>query len=142
MCQDHCLHKTATLWQKLPLEGLMHHQMLTFQKYQEPSIDTLKCLANNNPKDSPNTQYGIMPSNYYQEHQHHYWEGFCVFPKTKSKKYQRSWPNIYQEEPFDQASDHMPRMSSLSKRKMENYALYKTIVLLINGRRRTAMYPH
>src|SRR6266850_955668 len=120
----------------------MHHLMLIFRKYQEPSTDMLKCLANNNPKDSPNTQYGITPLNYYQEHQHHYRGDCCVFPRTKSKKYQRLWLNIYQEEPFDQASDHMPRTSSLSKRKMENYARYKIIVLLINGQKRTAMYPH
>src|SRR6267142_1439685 len=120
----------------------MHHMMPTFRKYQEPSIDMLKCLANNNPKDSPNTQYGIMPSNYYRGHQHRYQEDFYASLKTKLKKYQKLWPNIYQGEPFDWASDHMPQMSSLSKRKTENYVRYKTTVLLTNGQRKTAMYPH
>src|SRR6267142_6361417 len=120
----------------------MHHLMLIFRKYQEPSIDTQKCLANNNPKDSPNIRYGIMPSNYYQEHQHRYQEGFYASLKMKSKKCQKLWPNIYQGEPFGQASDHMPQTSSLSKRKMGNCVRYRTTVLLTNGRRRTAMYPH
>src|SRR6266850_4168485 len=120
----------------------MHHLMPTFRKYQEPSIDILKCLANNNPKDSPNTQYGIMHSNYYRGHQHHYREDFYISLKMKSKKCQRLWPSTYQGEPFDRASDHMLQMSSLSKRKMENYVRYRTTVLLTNGRKRTAMYPH
>src|SRR6266850_4915709 len=120
----------------------MHHPMPIFRKYQEPSIDMLKCLANNNLKDSPNTQYGIMPLNYYRELQHHYREDFYASLKTKSKKYQKSWPNTYQGEPFDPALDHMPQTSSLSRRKMENYVRYKTTVLLTNGRRKTAMYPH
>src|SRR6267142_2618820 len=120
----------------------MHHQMLTFQKYQEPSIDMLKYLANNNPKDSPNIQYGIMRSNYYREHRHHYQEDSYAFLRTKSRKYLKLWPNIYQGELFDRALDHTLQMSSLSKRKMENYVQYKTIVLLINGQRKIAMYPH
>src|SRR6266850_2824185 len=120
----------------------MHHLMPIFRKYQEPSIDTLKCLVNNNPKDSPNTQYGIMPLNYYQGHQHHYQEGFYVFPKMKSKKYQKLWLNICREEPFARALDHTPQMSSLSKRKMENYVRCRTTVLLTNGQRRTATCPH
>src|SRR6267142_343550 len=120
----------------------MHHLMLIFRKYQEPSTDMLKCLANNNPKDPPNTQYAIMPLNYYQEHQHHYREGFYVSLKMKLKKCQKLWPNTYQEEPFDRASDHMPQTSSLLKRKMGNYARYKIIALLTNGQRKTAMYPH
>src|SRR6267142_684179 len=120
----------------------MHHLMLIFQKYQEPFIDTLRYLANNNPKDSPNIQFGIMPSNYYQEHQHHYQEDFYVFPRTKLKRYQKLWPNTYQGEPFNLASDHMLQTSSLSKRKMENYVQYKITDLLTNGQRKTAMYPH
>src|SRR6267142_2951716 len=119
----------------------MHHLMPIFRKYQEPSIDMLKCLVNNNPRDSTNIQYGIMPLSYYQEHQHHCKGDFYVFPKTKSKKYQKSWLNICQGEPFAQALDHMLQTSSLSKRKMENYVQYKTTVLSINGQRRTAMYP-
>src|SRR6266850_294809 len=119
----------------------MHHQMLIFRKYQELFIDMLKCLVNNNPKDFPNTRYGIMPLNYCQEHQHCYQGDSYVFPKMKSKRYQKLWPNIYQEEPSDRVSDHMLQTSSLSKRKTENYAQYKTIVLLTNGRRKTTMYP-
>src|SRR6266850_5525524 len=120
----------------------MHHPMPIFRKYQEPSIDMLKCLANNNLKDSPNIRCGIMPSNYYQEHQHHYREDSYVSLKTKLKKYQKLWPNIYQGEPFDRALDHMPQMSFLLKRKTENYVQYKTTVLLTNGRRKAATYPH
>src|SRR6266850_4340028 len=120
----------------------MHHRMLTFQKYQGPSISTLKYLANNNPKDSPNTQYGIMLLNYYQEHRHHYQEDFYVSLKTKSRKYPRLWLNIYQGEPFDRALDHMPQTSSLLKRRMENYVQYKITVPLTNGQRKIAMYPH
>src|SRR6266850_543692 len=120
----------------------MHHPMLIFRKYQEPFIDMPKCLVNNNPKDSPNTQFGITPSSYCWGHQHHYREDSYAFPKMKLKKCQNLWPNIYQEEPFDQASDHMPQMSSLSKRKMGNYTQYKIIALLTNGQRKTAMYPH
>src|SRR6267142_706679 len=120
----------------------MHHLMPICQKYQEPSIDTPKCLANNNPKDSPNTRSGITPLNCYQEHQHRYREDFYAFLKMKLKKYQRLWPNIYQGGPSDPASDHMPRMSFSSKRKMENYAQYRTTVLLTNGQRKTTMYPH
>src|SRR6266850_521381 len=116
--------------------------MLTFQKYHEPSIDMLKCLANNNPRDFPNTQCGITLLNYYQGHRHHYQEDFYVFPKMKSRKYLKSWPNICQEEPFDRALDHMLQMSSLSKRKMGNYVQYKTIVLLTSGQRKIAMYLH
>src|SRR6267142_2939634 len=115
--------------------------MLIFQKYQEPFIDMLRCLANNSPKDSPSIQFGIMPLNYYRGHQHCYREDSYVFPKTKLKKYQKSWPSIYREEPFDQALDHMLQTSSLSKKRMANYARYRIIVLLINGQRRTAMYP-
>src|SRR6266850_4913425 len=115
--------------------------MLIFRKYQEPSIDMLKYSANNSPKDFPNTQCGITPSNYYRAHQHHYQEDFYVSPKMRLKKYQRLWPNIYQGEPFDRASDHMPQMFSLSKRKMENYAQYKTIDRLTNGPKRTIMCP-
>src|SRR6266850_3875289 len=120
----------------------MHHPMPTFQKYQEPFIDTLKCLANNNLKDFLNTQFGTMPLSYYQEHQHHYWEDSYAFPKMKLKKYQKLWPSIYQEEPFDQALDHMLQTSSLSRKKMANYTPYKITVLLTNGQRRTAMYPY
>src|SRR6266850_393813 len=120
----------------------MHHPMLIFRKYQEPFIDTLKCLVNNNPKGSLNTQSGITPSSYYWGHQHHYREDSYTFPKMKSKKYQKLWPNTYQEEPSNQALDHMPQTSSLLRRKMGNYARYKTIVLLTNGQRKTAMYPH
>src|SRR6266850_5279761 len=101
-----------------------------------------KYSVNNNPKDSLNTQSGITPSNYYQVHQHHYQEDFYVFHRTKSKKYQRLWQNTYQEEPSDRESDHMLQTSSLSRRKMANCAQYKTTILSINGRRRTAMYPH
>src|SRR6266850_2483280 len=101
-----------------------------------------RCLVNNNLKDYLNIQFGIMPSNYYQEHQHRYREDSSVFPKTKSKKCQKSWPNIYQEEPSDQALDRMPQTSSLLKRKMANYTQCKTIVLLINGQRKITMYPH
>src|SRR6267142_6882319 len=115
--------------------------MLIFRKYQEPSIDMLKYLANNNPKDSLNIQFGTTLSNYYQEHQHRYREDSYVFPKMKSKRYQKSWPNIYQEEPFDPALDHMPQTSSLSKRKMGNYIRYKTTDLSTNGQRKIAMYP-
>src|SRR6266850_1037232 len=120
----------------------MHHLMLTFQKCQEPSIDMLKSLANNNPNDSPNIQYGITPLNYYRGHQLHYLEDFYASFKMKLKRYQRLWLNICQGEPFDRASDHTPQMSSLSKRKMENYVQYKTTALLTNGQKRTAMYPH
>src|SRR6266850_2725812 len=116
----------------------MHHQMLTFQKYQEPSTDTLKCLVNNNPKDFPNTQYGITLSNCYREHQHHYQEDSYVSLKTKSRKYLRSWPNTCQEEPSDPALDHMPQTSSLSKRRTGNYVQYKITVLLTNGQRKIA----
>src|SRR6267142_1563981 len=119
----------------------MHHPMLTSQKYQEHSIDMLKYSVNNNPKDFLNTQSGITPLNYYQVHQHHYQEDFCVSPKMKLKKYQRLWPNIYQEGPFDQALDHMPQTSSLSKRKMGNYVPYKITDQSTNGPKRTAMYP-
>src|SRR6266850_527692 len=112
------------------------------EKYQDPFIDMLKCLVNNNPKDSLSIQFGTMPSNYYRGHQHHYREDSYVSPKMKSKKCQKLWPSTYQEEPFNQASDHMPQTSSLLKRKMENYARYKIITLLTNGQRRTAMYPH
>src|SRR6266850_14127 len=111
----------------------MHHPMPIFQKYQEPFTNTLKCLANNNLKDSPNTQYGIIPSNYYWEHQHHYQEDSYVFPKTKLKKYQKLWPNTYREEPFDQALDHMLQMSSLLRKRMANYIRYKITVLSTNG---------
>src|SRR6267142_3541088 len=120
----------------------MHHPTPTFQRCQKLSTDTPRCLVNNSLKGYLNIQFGIMPSNYYQEHQHHYWEDSSVFPKTKSKKYQKSWPNIYQEEPSDQALDHMPQMSSLLKRKMANYVRYKTIDPSINGQRKIAMYPH
>src|SRR6267142_1222351 len=116
----------------------MHHPMPTFQKYQELFIDMLKCSVNNNPKDSPSIQSGIMLLNYYREHQHHYREDSFVFPKTKSKKCQKLWLDIYLEEPSDRALDHMPQTSSLLKRKMGNYAWYKIIVLLINGRRKIA----
>jgi|SRR6266850_6822302 len=114
--------------------------MLTSRKYQEHFIGTLKYLANNNPKDSPNTRYGTMPSNYYREHQHRYRVGSYAFLKTKLKRYQKLWPNTYQGEPFDQASDHMLQTYSLSKRKTENYAQYKTTDQLTNGPRKTAMY--
>src|SRR6267142_3797582 len=120
----------------------MRHPMLTFQRSQELSIGMLKCLVNNSLKDYLNIQFGIMPSNYYQEHQHHYQEDSSVFPRTKSKKCQKSWLNIYQGEPSDQALDHMLQTSSLSKRKTANYARYKTTDLSINGRRKIAMYPH
>src|SRR6266850_4012306 len=119
----------------------MHRSMPIFQKYQEPFTDTLRYLVNNNPKDFPNTQFGITPLNYYQEHQHHYQEDSYAFPKMKLKRYQKLWPNIYREEPFDLVLGHMRQTYSLSKRKMESYAQYKTIVLLTNGRKRTAMYP-
>src|SRR6266850_5578653 len=119
----------------------MHHSMPISQKYQEHFIDMLKYLANNNPKDSLNIQSGIMPSNYYRVHQHHYQGDFCAFPKMKSKRYRRLWPNIYQGEPFDQASDHTLQMFSLLKRKTGNYAPYKIIDQSTNGPKRTAMYP-
>src|SRR6267142_4795269 len=119
----------------------MHHQMLISQKYQGPSINMLKCLVNNNPKDSPNTRYGIMQSNYYREHRHHYQEDFYTSPRMKSRKYLRLWPNIYQGELFDQALDHTLQMSSLLKRRMGNFIQYKTTVLLTSGQRRIAMYP-
>src|SRR6266850_3595677 len=116
--------------------------MLISQRYQEPSIVTRRCLANNNPKDFPNTRYGITLSNYYRGHRHHYQEDFYVFPKMRLKKYLKSWPNICQGELFDRALDLMPQTSSLSRRKMGNYVQYKTTVLLINGQRKIAMYPH
>src|SRR6266850_1112666 len=116
--------------------------MPIFRKYQEPFIDMLRCLANNNPRDFPNIRFGIMLSNYYQEHQHHYQEDSYIFLKTRLRRYQRLWPNIYQEEPFDQALDHMPQTSFLLKRKMGNYIQYKIIILSTNGQRRIAMYPH
>src|SRR6266850_808602 len=119
----------------------MHHSMLTSRKYQEHFTDMLKSSVNNSPKDFLNIQSGIMPSNYYRVHQHHYQEDFCVFPKMKSKKYQKLWPNTYQGEPFDQASDHTPQMFSLSKRKTGNYAPYKITDQSTNGPKRTAMYP-
>src|SRR6266850_5030308 len=120
----------------------MHHLMLIFQKYQELFIDTLRCLVNSNPKDSSSIQSGTTPSNYYPELQHHYQEDSYVFPKMKSRKYQKLWPNTYQEEPFDPASDHMPRTFSLSKRKTANYVQYKITDLSINGQRKIATYPH
>src|SRR6267142_508812 len=118
----------------------MHHLMLISRKYQEPSIDMLKYLVNNNPKGSPNTRFGTMPLNYYQEHQHRYRGDSYVFPKMKSKRYQKLWLNICQEEPFDPASDHMPQTSSLLRRKMGNYVRYKIIDLSTNGQRKIAMY--
>src|SRR6266850_5141666 len=118
----------------------MRHLMLISQKYQKPSTDMPKYSANNNPKDSLNTQYGIMPSNYYQVHQHHYQEDSYTFPKTKLKRYPRLWQNIYLEELSDRKLDHTLQTSSLSKRRMANYAQYKTTDLSINGQRRTAMY--
>src|SRR6266850_3139104 len=118
----------------------MPHPMPIFRKYQGLSIDTLKCSANNNPKDSLNTQSGTTPLNYYQVHQHHYQGDSYTSHKTKSKKYQKLWQNTYQEELSDQESDHMLQMSSLSRKRMANYVQYKTTVLSINGRRKTATY--
>src|SRR6267142_87145 len=132
MCQGRYLHKTVILWPKSLLEGLTRHQMPTSQKYQGLFIDMLRYLANNNPRDFPNTQCGIMLLNCCREHRHHYQEDFYAFLKTKSKKYPKSWPNIYQEGLFDPELDHTLQMSSLSKRRMENYALCKTIVPSIN----------
>src|SRR6266850_8197739 len=120
----------------------MPHPMPTFLKYQEPSIDTLKSLANNNHKGSLSTQYGTMPSNYYPAHQHHSQEDSYVSHKMKSKRYQKLWQNIYKEELSDQELDHTLQMSSSSKRKMANYVQYKTTVPSINGQRKIAMYPH
>src|SRR6266850_118174 len=120
----------------------MPHPMLIFLKYQGPSIDMLKCLANNSHKGSLNTQSGTMPSNYYQAHQHHYQGGSYISCKMKSRKYQKLWQNIYQEELSGQGSDHTLQMSSLSKRRMANYVQYKTTVLSINGQRKTTTYPH
>src|SRR6266850_1003250 len=120
----------------------MCHLMPICQKYQGLFIDMLKCLVNNNPKGFPNTQYGITPSNYYRGHQHHCPEDSYASPKTRSKKYQKLWPNTYQEEPSDQALDHMPQTFSLSKRRMANYARYKTIILSTNEQRKIGMYPH
>src|SRR6267142_1567634 len=120
----------------------MPHPTLTFRKYQELSINMLKCSANNNPKDSLNTQSGTMPSNYYQVHQHRCQGDSYTSHKTKLKKYQRLWQNIYQEELSDRESDHMLQMSSLSRKRMANYIQYKITDLSINGRRKTATYPH
>src|SRR6266850_6003685 len=120
----------------------MPHPMLTFRKYQELSIDMLKCSVNNNRKDSLNIQSGTMPLNYYQVHQHHYREDSYTFHKTKSKKYQKLWRNTYQEELSDQELDHMLQMSSSLRKRMANYVQYKTTVLSTNGQRKTATYPH
>src|SRR6267142_685297 len=118
----------------------MPHLTPTSLKYRELSIDMPKYLANNNRKDSLNTQSGTTPSNYYWAHQHHSREDFYVSHRTKSKKYQKLWQNTYKGEPFDRVSGHMLQMSFLSKRKMENCAQYKTTVLSINGQRKTTMY--
>src|SRR6267142_1537619 len=112
------------------------------QKYQEHSIDMLKCSANNNHRDFLNTRFGIMPLNCSQEHQHRFQEDSYVFHKTRLKKYQRLWQNIYKEELSDQELDHTWQMFSSSKRKMANCAQYKTTVLLTNGQRKTTTYPH
>src|SRR6266850_3196757 len=120
----------------------MPHLMPTFLRYQEPSTDMLKCSVNNNHKGSLNIQFGTMPLNYYQVHQCHYQGGSYISHKMKSKKYQKLWQNIYQEELSGQGSDHTLQMSSLSKRRMANYVQYKTTVLSINGQRKTTTYPH
>src|SRR6266850_2027007 len=120
----------------------MPHPMPIFRKYQGPSTDMLKYSANNNPKDSLNTQSGITPSNYCQVHQYRYQADSYASHKTKSKKYQKLWQNTYQEELSDRELDHMPQMSSLSRKRMANYVQYKTTDLSINGRRKTATYPH
>src|SRR6266850_6064479 len=117
-------------------------QMPTFQKYPEPFIDMPKCSVSNNHKDFPNTQFGTMPLNYFWVHQHHFQGDSYTSHKTKSKKYQKLWWSTYKEEPSDQELDHTWQMFSLSKRKMASCAQCKTIAPLINGRRKTAMYPH
>src|SRR6267142_48976 len=120
----------------------MHHLMPIFRRYQGPFTDTLKYLANNNPKDSLNTRSGTMPLNYYRVHQHHYQEDSYVFPRTKLKKYQKLWQNTYREGLSDPELAHMLQTSSLSRKRMANYAQYRTIDLLINGQRKTTTYPH
>src|SRR6266850_273478 len=120
----------------------MCHLTLIFQKYQEPSTNTPKYSANNNPKDFPNIRSGTMLSNYYRVHQHHCQEDSYIFPKMKLKRYQKSWQNIYQEELSDQELDHMLQTSSLSRKRMASYVQYKITDLSINGRRKTATYPH
>src|SRR6266850_359029 len=120
----------------------MPHLTPIFRKYQEPFTDMLKCSVNSNPKGSWNTQSGIMPSNYYQAHQHHYRGGSYASHKMKLKKYQKLWRNIYQGELSDRESGHMLQMSSLSRKRMVNCVQYKTIDLSINGPRKTATYPH
>src|SRR6267142_1016361 len=111
----------------------MPHPTPIFQKYQELFTNMLKCSANNSPRDSLNTQSGTMPLNYYQEHQHPYQEDSYVSHRTKLKKYQRLWQNIYQEGLSNRELDHMLRMSSLSRKRMASYIQYKITDLSING---------
>src|SRR6267142_1385614 len=112
----------------------MPPQMPISRKYQEPSIDTPKCSANNNHKDSLSIQFGTMPLNYCRVHRHRFQEGSYVSHRTKSKKYQKLWWNIYKEELSDRGSDLMWQMFSSSRRRMANYVQYKITILLINGR--------
>src|SRR6267142_4957889 len=120
----------------------MPHLMPIFRKYQELFTDMLKYSVNSSPKGSLNTQSGTMPLNYYQVHQHHYQGDSYASRKTKLKKYQKLWQNIYQGELSDWESGHMLQMSSLSRKRMVNYVQYKITDLSINGQRKTATYPH
>ena len=56
--------------------------------------------------------------------------------------YIKLWQNTYKGEPYTQGRDHMPQMSSLSKRRMENSTQYKITIPLINGQRKTTTYLH
>jgi len=81
------LQKIDTLWQKSQLKDWTYQPMWISRKYRKPFTGMLKYLANNNPKDSLNIQFGIMQLSYSLVHQRHYLEDYYISHKTRSRKY-------------------------------------------------------
>jgi hypothetical protein len=82
-----------------------------------------------------------MLSNYYQEHPPLYPADCFLSHRKKSRKPGNSSKNTSLATLFDHHGAPTQQTSSSSRRKMENYALYKTIDPLTNGLNATEMYP-
>src|SRR6266478_8453822 len=118
-----------------------------FRKRPQPKSpknmqNTTKSSVRKNHKDSQNTLYGIMLSNYSQEPSPQCQDASYPSTKKKSKRSTTLSKNTYKEEPYVNPGAPTPPTFSSLKRKMESSIQYKIIDQLTNGQSTTKTSLH
>src|SRR5712671_3167216 len=95
--------------------------------YPQSTNDTTRCSARKPRNASQNHAYGITQSSSNREHRPHYLEKSMHCHSWNYKSWPSSSKNTSPKGISDPQKAPTPHHSSLSKRKTESYAPYKTI---------------